>query len=143
MPEGPVVELELPAHPSYLVVARLLVTAAATMDPLLGDDRLDDLRLAVSEACANAMEAQSAQDTIVLRCSLQDDRVQVLVLDRGRGFDPDDLDAHPSPNDPARLAFERGLGIPLIRFLTDEVQFVSSPVGTAVAMTRLATPVRE
>ncbi|CAN5527001.1 hypothetical protein BH20ACT2_BH20ACT2_22060 [soil metagenome] len=139
---GRVVELELPARPAYLALARLVVAAAATTEPLLGDDRLDDLRLAVSEACTNAIEAQAAadhdDDHIVVRCLVEDDHIQVLVQDRGRGFDLEALASHPPVTDPARLEFERGLGIPLIRILTDEVEFASSTEGTAVTMTLYA-----
>jgi anti-sigma regulatory factor (Ser/Thr protein kinase) len=56
---GEVVELEIPARPEFLALARLLVAAAVAGDPVFPEDRLDDLRLAVSEACTNAMEAQA------------------------------------------------------------------------------------
>ena len=48
--------------------------------------------------------------------------------------------AHPPVSDPARLDFERGLGIPLIRLLTDQVEFVPSPAGTTVRMVVNAFP---
>ena len=37
------------------------------------------------------------------------------------------LAEHPPVTDPNRLDYERGLGIPLIRILTDEVEFKPSP----------------
>ncbi len=139
-----VVELEIPARPEFLSLARLLVTAAAAHDPLFPEDRLDDLRLSVSEACTNAIEAHTAAaveepadegaDSIRIRCLLDTERVAVEVTDHGGGFDPGALAAHPPVTDPARLDFERGLGIPLIRILTDEVEFRPSPQGTMVRM---------
>ncbi len=54
--------------------------------------------------------------------------------DRGHGFDPADLPDHPPVTDPDRLKFERGLGIPLIRALVDEVEFSPTADGTSVRL---------
>ncbi|MEJ7582788.1 MAG: ATP-binding protein [Acidimicrobiales bacterium] len=142
-----VVEFEIPARPEFLALARLISAAAAAREPVFSEDRLDDLRLAVSEACTNAMEAQqvagavrSATDGdadvghVRVRCLLEGGRIEVEVHDNGGGFDLDALVAHPPAIDPRRLDYERGLGIPLIRILTDEVDFRSTPDGTAVRM---------
>jgi anti-sigma regulatory factor (Ser/Thr protein kinase) len=55
--------------------------------------------------------------------------VEVAVRDSGPGFVGDD-EPHPPVGDPTRLDFERGLGIPLIQFLADEVDYDSGPDGT-------------
>jgi serine/threonine-protein kinase RsbW len=150
---GEVVELEIPARPEYLALARLLVAAAVASDPLFPEDRLDDLRLAVSEACTNAMEAQAraaaeragtngagvGSEPIQIRCQLGVEQVEVEVTDHGQGFDPEALAEHPPVTDPTRLDYERGLGIPLIRILTDEVEFRPSPSGTTVRMVLYAS----
>lgn len=146
------VELEIPARAEFLALARLISAAAAAQEPVFPGDRLDDLRLAVSEACTNAMEAQQVADAtrpstgpdagthsdavepLRIRCRLGGGRIEVEVQDRGGGFDPDALVAHPAATDPARLDYERGLGIPLMRILTDEVDFRPTPDGTAVRM---------
>lgn len=135
------IELELPARPDYLALARLIVAAAARHDPTFAAERIDDLRLAVSEACTNAMEAQQrafalsgVSAHILIRFRLDDEQVQVEVHDHGTGFDPDRLVPHPPISDPARLDYERGLGIPLIKSLTDEVEFHPSGDGTMVRM---------
>lgn len=146
-----VVELELPARPEYLAIARLVVCASAQADASFDEDRIADLRLAVSEACTNAMEATwhaagvsapfadddptvAEMAPIFVRCSAGDGRVEVDVSDHGSGFDPSLLVVHPPVTDPARLDHERGLGIPLIRILADEVRFWPSAEGTVVRM---------
>jgi serine/threonine-protein kinase RsbW len=132
---GEVVELEIPASPEFVALARLVVSAMAASDTLLPDERIDDLKIAVSEACTNAIEAHGAIETaerVLVRCRTEHDRLEVHIEDRGEGFDPATLPDHPPITDPDRLKFERGLGIPLIRALDDEVEFSSSNGGTAV-----------
>ena len=134
---GEVVELEIPARAEFVALARLVVSAIAASDSTLADERIDDLKLAVSEACTNAIEAHGAIHTderVLLRCSADGGTVEVSVQDRGGGFDPAQLPDHPPVTDPDRLKFERGLGIPLIRALVDEVEFSSSGSGTAVRL---------
>ncbi len=132
-----VLDLEIPAIPQYVAITRLVVGSLVADRQLLVDERLEDLKLAVSEACTNAVEAQRRQasaDPIHIRVYETPDRLEVHVCDQGGGFDPGALPAHPSVTDPERLNFERGLGIPLIRSLVDEVEFIASPAGTTVRM---------
>lgn len=132
-----VVRLEIPARAEFVALARLVVSAMASSDVDLTDERVDDLKLAVSEACTNAIEAHDAVDTAerVRLAYWTDERgLEVSVEDRGPGFDPASLPDHPPVTDPARLKFERGLGIPLIRALVDEVEISSSGQGTAVRL---------
>ncbi|MBW3669921.1 MAG: ATP-binding protein [Actinobacteria bacterium] len=141
-PEG-IIELEIPARPEFVGLARLVVSSLASTRRALEDDRIDDLKLAVSEACTNAIEAHVEVDVderVVVRWRDDEDRLEVLVEDRGRGFDPDTLPEHPPVTDPERLNFERGLGIPLIRTLVDQVEFDPSESGTAVRMVMYCAP---
>jgi serine/threonine-protein kinase RsbW len=132
-----VVELEIPARPEFVALTRLVVTAAASVEPNFTDDRIDDLRIAVSEACTNAIEAHTtagAADRVLIRCDLGEDRIEVAVTDRGGGFDPERVDAAPDAEAPDRLDYESGLGIPLMRVLVDESEFRASPSGTVVRL---------
>ena len=137
MPEA--IELEIPARPEYIALVRLVVASLASGRRILSDERIDDLKLAVSEACTNAIEAHTSievDERVVVRCEEGDDRFEVSIEDQGEGFDPSSLPEHPPVTDPERLNFERGLGIPLIRTLVDEVEFASrGDSGTAVRMT--------
>jgi serine/threonine-protein kinase RsbW len=139
----PILELEIPARPEYIAIARLVVSSVASARRNLGDTRVDDLKLAVSEACTNAIEAypfRRGDESVKILVRDDDDKLEVDVTDTGPGFDPDALPQHPPVTDPERLNFERGLGIPLIRTLVDDVQFESSPEGTAVRMTMYSEP---
>jgi serine/threonine-protein kinase RsbW len=134
---GEVIELEIPARAEFVALARLVVSALAASDSNLADERIDDLKLAVSEACTNAIEAHDAagsDERVLVRCRAGVDSLEVFVEDRGQGFDPAQLPDHPPVTDPDRLKFERGLGIPLIRALVDEVEFSPTGQGTAVRL---------
>jgi serine/threonine-protein kinase RsbW len=138
-----VLELEIPASPEYIAIARLVVSSLASARRALADERIDDLKLAVSEACTNAIEAHTNTATnehVRIRVWEGDDQLAVAVEDRGPGFDPEALSPHPPVTDPERLNFERGLGIPLIRTLVDRVEFYPSSKGTSVLMTLFGGP---
>ena len=134
---GEVIELEIPARAEFVALARLVVSALASSDSNLADERIDDLKVAVSEACTNAIEAHDAagsSERVLVRCRAGSDTLEVCVEDRGHGFDPAQLPDHPPVTDPDRLKFERGLGIPLIKALVDEVEFNPTDEGTAVRL---------
>lgn len=138
-----IVELEIPARPDFLSLARLVITGAATIEPTFSDSRIEDLRIAVSEACTNAIEAQSNSghdERIVIRCDLAEDRIEVAVTDRGGGFDPAATASAPDAEHPERLLYESGLGIPLMRVLVDETDFVVTPSGTMVKLVVVRPP---
>jgi serine/threonine-protein kinase RsbW len=140
---GEIVELEIPARIELLSLARLVITGAATIEPTFSDERIEDLRIAVSEACTNAIEAHlgsGAADRITIRCDLAEDRIEVEVTDRGAGFDPGAVEEVPDAEHPDRLEYESGLGIPLMRVLVDETEFRASPTGTAVRLVVSRSP---
>ena len=53
---------------------------------------------------------------------------------RRSGFDPSKLKKHPPVTDPERLEYERGLGVTLMRRLTDECSITPSKNGTTVTL---------
>jgi anti-sigma regulatory factor (Ser/Thr protein kinase) len=134
------VRLEIPARVEYLGLARQVVAAAAAIEPRFLDERIDDLRIAVSEATTNAIEAhlehgdQGADERISIRCNLDDEQIEVAVFDSAGGFDPDVVEGPPEPTATDRLDWERGLGLPLMRELADETEIESDSAGTTVRL---------
>ena len=139
-------ELSVPSRPEYIAIVRLVISSLAAARRNLADDRIDDLKLAVSEACTNAIEANLANGTdapVVVRFWEAPERMELCISDSGKGFNPDLLPEHPPVTDPDRLNFERGLGIPLIRNLVDDVRFDPGAQGTSVWMTLFGGPAEE
>ena len=81
----PTVELEIPARSAYVGVVRLAVASLARAAGF-DEEAVDDLRIAVSEACANSViahESASTDDPVTVTWRDFGDRVEVDVADRG------------------------------------------------------------
>lgn len=131
------VVLRVPARAQHLALVRLVVTSMAEDLADLAGHRLDDLRLVVSEACVNAMEAYGRagrpRAEVVVRCRARRGQVEVEVHDEAGGFDPGGLTPHPPAEAPERLHHERGLGVPLMRQLA-AAEFRPEGGGTTVKL---------
>jgi serine/threonine-protein kinase RsbW len=135
---GDVVTLAVPARAELLGLVRLVVSSVATTVAGFDPVRLDDVRLAVSEACANAIEAYGrlgrADATVTVRLQARPGNLVIEVVDDAGGFDPSALVPHPPVETPERLQHERGLGVPLMRQLADDLDFTGEDGGTTVRM---------
>jgi anti-sigma regulatory factor (Ser/Thr protein kinase) len=132
---GRTILLQIPPRNDHLALVRRVVSTAAATGDELPDRRIDDLSLAVSEACANAIEAQRATgagDAVAVRIDLGDGEVSVTITDHAGGFSPDEVDPIPAAEDPGRLRHEHGLGLPLMRSLASSVSFERTRDGTQV-----------
>lgn len=140
--------LDVPARPAYLSLVRQVVAIAASAQGVR-DERIDALRLAVSEATTNAMEsyAELAADSdepgppgrVVVRSLLAEDRIVVEVRDEAGGFEPPPSPGFPLPGStgqPAaeQLAAERGRGLSLMEHLADEWDITTEGGGTTVRL---------
>jgi anti-sigma regulatory factor (Ser/Thr protein kinase) len=134
---GSVIHLEIPPRRDHLALVRGVVTSAAGIGHHLPARRLEDLRLAVSEAIANAIDGEERSGSLaplVVDIEVGDSSIVVTVTDHAGGFVPAELASLPSATDPGRLRHERGLGIVLMRSLADDVQFNATADGTAVRL---------
>lgn len=140
---GRTIHLQIPPRNDHLALVRRVVAAAASAEGELSDRRIDDLSLAVSEACANAIDAQraiGADAPVAVRIDIGGEAVVVTVTDHAGGFSPSEVDPIPDVEDPNRLRHERGLGLALMRSLSESVRFEATPDGTAVRIAVGAPP---
>ncbi len=137
--------LVLPTAPRMELVAGEASRAAAAV---LGMDldRAEEVRLAVVEACLNAIEHSQSWDgqiEIWIRLHEEDDppALEIVVRDRGRGFVPDSV---PVPNleENLRGQRKRGWGLQIIGGLMDRVKIESGAEGTQLTMCKLCYPER-
>lgn len=135
------ISLRLPSLPDYLGVARLTVSAVAHR---LGFsyEEIEDIKLAVGEACSNAVKHAYRMDekdgVVALDCHVYPDRLVIAVTDGGRGMESEPAADQLAPlyagRDIAELE-EGGLGLYLIHALMDEVE-IRSDNGVTVTMTK-------
>jgi serine/threonine-protein kinase RsbW len=119
------VRLTLPARPENVAVIRHVLGAFAEALALPAE-LVEDMRLAITEACTNVVrhayhDGEDGPIDVVIRPG--SDRLELIVADRGRGIGPS-----PDVSGP-------GLGLPLIAALTDSLEFERGPRrGSRLAM---------
>jgi serine/threonine-protein kinase RsbW len=123
-----VVELSFPASAQYLVLARLGLAGIAPLAPL-DEESLADLKLAVTEACANAVRHAYADEVgqVSLRIALEESALTIEIADNGRGIDVGNV----RDWTPEELE-EQGMGFEIMRSVVDEVEVDAPPNGGTV-----------
>src|SRR5262245_51322137 len=120
------VKLTLPARPENVAVVRHVLGAFAE-SIRLPDELIEDLRLAVTEACTNVVRhayPDGAPGAVEVSIEPRAEEVRVIVADVGRGIGTSSDTSGP------------GLGLPLIAAIADSVDLQSAPGGgSRVAMT--------
>ena len=115
--QGEVVELEIPSAPEYVAIVRQAVECIAKRMHF-GVDQIEDLKVAVGEACTNAIKYGCPKDdghNVDVRCVVCDGGLLVEVRNSVAVCDRPEVPAQPN------LDREGGLGLYLIRKLVDEV----------------------
>jgi serine/threonine-protein kinase RsbW len=131
------IRLVLPMAPDMEVVASQAATAVAEF-VRMSADKIDEVRMAVVEACINAFEHSHAADhtleiTFTVLGAPDPESLRITVHDRGVGFAPETLE-EPKIETKIKSERKRGWGIKIIRGLMDEVSIQSGAQGTTVVM---------
>ena len=100
-------------------------------------DTLAEVKLAVVEACLNALEYGDGTVEVAVAAHNEGTEpwLEVEITDHGPGFDPGSV-KDPVLEAKLRAARKRGWGLALIRRLMDEVEITSRPGLTRVRMIR-------
>ena len=118
-----------------LVAARAVEQVAANME--FNRKSIDQIRLALIEACINAFEHSGSEDRkVYLNFIAQEDRLLIVVRDFGKGFDPLAIPEPVIQNKLNSMGNRRGWGLMLIRRMMDEVVFEDAGTGTSLRMVK-------
>jgi serine/threonine-protein kinase RsbW len=150
------VEMSFTPLPVHVRTARLVATAVARRSGV-EEALLDEVRLAVGEACSRAVEAHQAQcptEPVRIELTGSDGRFEVVVTDaaiaagdtaagaagpaRGwaapAGVQPGNGVANGDSAHTAGAFPQEGLGLAVIAGLADDVQFTRTPAGLSIRM---------
>lgn len=126
------VEVSFTPLPAHVRTARLVATAVARRSGV-DESLLDEVRLAVGEACSRAVEGHQRHcPGEPVRLSLTDvaGRFEVEVTDTFAAGDSDPAGADRS----GAVGLPDGLGIAVIASLADDVQISETSMGTRITM---------
>ncbi len=137
-PQTETVELLIPCRAEYVGVARLAILGIASRMPFSYDE-VEDVRLAVGEACTHAIERAGSRGDATIRIvsTITPLSLRIEVIDTVAAKDV------AAPTEEARLLEEagvdqEGLGALLMEILVDEVTIETSADGTRVVLTKHA-----
>lgn len=134
------ITLTLPMIPNMELTASK--TAGALGEHIgMSRDKIDEVQMAVVEACINAFEHSGSEDREV-RIQMQvlgEDKdpqgLEIMIRDQGVGFSPKSVATKKGPV--SALPQKRGYGLMIIHGLMDEVEIQSDEAGTIVTMKKL------
>jgi serine/threonine-protein kinase RsbW len=132
------VSMSIPVAPEMEIVA---TAQAAALGEYLGlsRDKIDEVKLALVEACINAFEHAHCRDEqlhLTFRLGRESkgrEWLEVEVLDKGTGFDQSGVE-EPSLQKTFVSHRKRGWGLQIIKSLMDEVDISSGEWGTRILM---------
>lgn len=135
MKQGEVVQLEIPSSPEYVAIVRHAVEGLAKRLQF-NNVQIEDLKLAVGEACTNAVKygcpADDDTHLVEIKCTVASDGLVIEIKNN--------IAECKSPNVPREpdISREGGLGLYLMRQLMDEVDLTwDSDVATVRMVKRL------
>jgi serine/threonine-protein kinase RsbW len=132
------VELRIAARSENLSLARLALAGVA-VNAGAPDEVVADLKLAVTEACTNAIQHAyrgfGENDDIVVRYTVEEEALAIEVEDSGIGFG-----LEPSLANQRQSSDNLGLGLMIIRELVDELSVASGSWGSRIVFVKRFSP---
>ncbi len=124
------ITINLPCKKEFVVVARMTATVVASKLNF-NIEEIEDIKIAVSEACNNAIQhSRGEEDFFNVVYTVDDQAICIEIVDNGKGFN---LDEYQKPDLDELKG--NGLGIFIMRSLMDEVVIESQPnTGTVVKL---------
>ena len=120
------VSLTIPAESDFIPTVRLTLSGLASKLNFTIDE-IEDLKVAVSEACNNVIQHaydQSQPGVIELLFVLSGNDIEITVSDKGRGFDVQNIRSSKTDEESSE-DFGLGLGLTFIKTLMDDTSFTS------------------
>jgi serine/threonine-protein kinase RsbW len=125
--------------PSNPVFERVVRASADEVGQALGftPERIEDLKLAVSEAVNNAIEHGNRRESaklVEVTFLLDSDKLEIRVRDEGAGVEQIDFSRRVVEEHNLESGMHRGFGMYLISALVDDCEVSSSQNGTTLTL---------
>lgn len=131
------IRLEIPSSPKYISVVRNLIDSISTNHAFLTEEQKNDLKLAIGEACSNAVKfSRSPDSTITVTLEIQPKQVEIEVRNESNDFQPENLKIEPPS---LEKMHEGGLGLYLIKQVMDHLKICCNNGVTTVRMAKKIT----
>jgi anti-sigma regulatory factor (Ser/Thr protein kinase) len=130
------VEVAFTPLPAHVRTARLVATAVARRSGV-DEALLDEVRLAVGEACSRAVEVHRRlcpAEPVRIEMTNQGERFVVVVRDAAPTVPPPGAAAATPNGDDGAMAIPSGFGLAVISGLADDVRVSSTSSGVSVRM---------
>jgi serine/threonine-protein kinase RsbW len=130
------VELSIPSHPIFERVVR---ASAAEVGAAFGfsEERVEDLKLAISEAVNNAIDHGNRGEVtklVAVVFEIDGEKLEIRISDQGAGMERHDVSRHVIDEQNLEAGQLRGFGMYLISELVDDYEVSSSQKGTVLTL---------
>lgn len=130
------VELSIPSNP---VFERVVRASAAEVGNAIGfsEERVEDLKLAISEAVNNAIDhgnKREAGKLVAVVFEIDGEKLEIRISDQGDGMEQLDTSRHVVEEQNLESGQLRGFGMYLISELVDDLEVSSSHRGTVLTL---------
>lgn len=128
--------VNIPSNPVFERVVRASTTEVGQAIGL-STERIEDLKLAVSEAVNNAIDHGNRQETsklVEVVFALDQEKLEVRIRDQGEGVGHLDFSRRIVEDHNLESGMHRGFGLYFIRELVDDCEISSSQHGTVMTL---------
>ncbi len=123
--------VQTPGEISFLHQIRQFVAGIASHSGMSEQD-IDNIELAVDEACANIIEhgydPDAPNKNITIQMEIDASKLVLTIIDQGKSFDPRSKQ-HPDIKQLVNMKQDGGLGISLIKRMIDVIDYRTTPDG--------------
>ncbi len=142
------IRFTFPSHTSQLELIRRMTKKVATYMDTFNEEDLDDIGLAIDEACSNVIAhsySQQGRGVISVEIEMESNKITIVLTDKGEEgqlFNPETMSSFDKEEYLQRLT-KGGLGVYLIKKIMDEVEYTVSPgVRNCLTMVKYAYPAK-
>jgi len=129
------IDLSIPLIPDMELTATQTATAVGSFMHL-DENKIEEVKMALIEACINAIEhSQSKDGRLQIDFKVDDSALTIVISDRGQGFNVNSVrDKHQQRHESGQR--KRGWGLQLMEELMDKVDLESDQNGTKITLVK-------